>query len=215
MAEHHFHATSALAGLAAPGRFGDEGGEPGIVITERIGLGLATVAARKGQADALRRAVASAYGVELPPDSRVAHGPSVSFVGYGPGQWLAVSESLANEALARDLSQRLQGLASISDQHGGRAVLRLTGPETRAVLAKGLPIDLHPRAFGPGSAATSMISLMGVQIWQVDDAPTYDLAIFRSVAASFWRWLTAAAGEFGYEVASGEGAVASYPARPA
>jgi methylglutamate dehydrogenase subunit D len=85
-------------------------------------------------------------------------------------------------------------------------VLRLTGPQARAVLAKGLPIDLHPRAFAPGSAATSTISLMGVQIWQVDDAPTYDLAFFRSVSASFWHWLTASAAEFGYEVAGGEGA---------
>jgi sarcosine oxidase subunit gamma len=45
---------------------------------------------------------------------------------------------------------------------------------------------------------------MGVQIWQVDDAPSYDLAIFRSVSASFWRWLTASAAEFGYQVANGQ-----------
>ena len=70
----------------------------------------------------------------------------------------------------------------------------MSGPAARAVLAKGLPIDLHPRAFTPGSAATSTISLMGVQLWQVDDTPSYDLAIFRSVSASFWRWLTASAG---------------------
>jgi methylglutamate dehydrogenase subunit D len=199
-----FHAISALAQLAVPGVYGKEGGEPGVAIDERTGLGLATVAARKGEAEALRQAVASAYGVELPDRSRAVVGPSVSFIGYGPGQWLAVSERFANETLARDLGERLRGLASISDQSGGRTVLRISGPGARAVLAKGLPIDLHPRAFGPGSAATSTISLMGVQIWQVDDAPTYDLAIFRSVSASFWHWLTASAGEFGYEVASGE-----------
>jgi sarcosine oxidase subunit gamma len=124
----------------------------------------------------------------------------VSFVGYGPGQWLAVSETLAGDALARDLKQRLKGLASVSDQSGGRTVLRLSGPRAREVLAKGLPIDLHPRAFGPGSAATSTISLMGVQLWQVDGAPTYDIALFRSLSASFWRWLTASEAEFGYEV---------------
>jgi sarcosine oxidase subunit gamma len=174
------------------------------MIQERTGLGLATVAARKGETDALKRAVASAYEVELPDGSRAVHGPSVSFVGYGPGQWLAVSEGLASETLARELGERLRGLASISDQSGGRTVLRLSGPAARAVLAKGLPIDLHPRAFEPGSAATSTISLMGVQIWQVDDAPSYDLAIFRSVSASFWRWLTASAGEFGYEVTSSQ-----------
>jgi sarcosine oxidase subunit gamma len=174
-----------------------------VTIAERVDLGLATVAARKGQAAALEAAVFSAYGVRLPDRSRVAQGPQVNFVGYGPGQWLAVSESLANETLARDLAQRLKGLASISDQSGGRTVLRLSGPRARDVLAKGLPIDLDPRAFPLGSAATSTISLMGVQLWQTDDTRSYDIAIFRSVSASFWRWLTASAGEYGYEVSGG------------
>ena len=104
----------------SPDRYGRPGGEPGVIIAERVGLGLATVAARKGAP--LRAAVKASYGVDLPDGSAVAHGPDVSFVGYGPGQWLAVSETLANEALARDLAQRLKGLASISDQSGGRTV---------------------------------------------------------------------------------------------
>ena len=178
MANRPFHADVRARRCCRPGRFVEGSGEPGVVIVERAGLGLATVAARKGQAEALKRAVASAYGVELPDARVLSHGRAVSFVGYGPGQWLAVSETLANEALARDLGERLSGLASISDQSGGRAVLRLRGPLARAVLAKGLPIDLHPRAFTPGSAATSTISLMGVQLWQVDDAPTYDARDF-------------------------------------
>jgi methylglutamate dehydrogenase subunit D len=197
--------VSALAGLAAPGRYGKNDGASGVAIAERRGLGIATVAARKGQAAALKAAVAAAYGVALPVDSRAVQGPQVSFTGYGPGQWLAVSESLAGEVLARDLAQRLKDLASISDQHGGRTVLRLSGPRARDVLAKGLPIDLHPRAFAPGNAATSTISLMGVQLWQVDDAPTYDVALFHSVSESFWRWLTASAAEFGYEVSLPQG----------
>jgi methylglutamate dehydrogenase subunit D len=197
VSDRPLHPVSALAGLALPGRNG-KGGEPGVVVAERLGLGLATVAARKRTP--VRVAVKASYGVNLPDGSAVVQGPEVSFIGYGPGQWLAVSESLANEALARDLGQRLKGLASISDQSGGRTVLRLSGPRARDVLAKGLPIDLHPRAFGPGSAATSTISLMGVQLWQVDDAPSYDIALFRSLSASFWRWLTASAAEFGYEV---------------
>jgi methylglutamate dehydrogenase subunit D len=197
--------VSALAGLAVPGRHGRAGGTPGVTIGERVGLGLATVAVRKGHGEALKQAVAKAYGVELPNGSRFVQGPQASFVGYGPGQWLAVSETFGSEALAGDLGQRLKGLASISDQSGGRTVLRLSGPRARDVLAKGLPIDLHPRAFAAGNAATSTISLMGVQLWQVDDAPTYDIALFRSVSASFWRWLTASAGEFGYEVSGSNG----------
>ncbi|MBK5199475.1 MAG: hypothetical protein JJE37_14545, partial [Methyloceanibacter sp.] len=97
MSKRPLHALSALAGISVPGRFGKAGGEPGVVIAERVGLGLATVASRKGQEAALKAAVLQAYGVELPDSSRVANGSAVSFVGYGPGQWFAVSESLANE----------------------------------------------------------------------------------------------------------------------
>ena len=123
--------VSALAGVALPGRYGKNGGAPGVTIAERQNLGIATVAARKAKAGALKSAVAEAYGVSLPDDSRVAQGAQVSFSGYGPGQWLAVSESLAGEALARDLAKRLESLASISDQHGGRTILRLSGPRAR------------------------------------------------------------------------------------
>jgi len=42
-----------------------------------------------------------------------------------------------------------------------------------------------------------------VQLWQTDDTRSYDMAIFRSVSASFWRWLTASAAEFGYDVTGG------------
>ena len=200
MSKRPLHALSALAGIAVPGRFGKPDGEPGVMIGELSGLGLATVASRQGQDAALKSAVLQAYGVQLPESSRVAQGSAVSFIGYGPGQRLAVSESLAHEALAGDLSQRLAGLASISDQSGGRTVLRVSGPRARDVLAKGLPVDLDPRAFPLGSAAASIIGHMGVQLWQVDDTRSYDIAVFRSLSQSFWRWLTASAAEFGYEV---------------
>ncbi len=192
--------VSALNGIATPGRFGKADGAPGVTIAERANLGLATVAARKGQDQALRAAGREAYGVDLPAQSALAVGKTVSFIGYGPGQWLAVSETLANEALAEDLATRLKGLASISDQSGGRAVLRVSGPRARDLLAKGLAIDLDPRVFPPGSAVTSTISHMGVLLWQGDEAETYDIVLFRSVSASFWRWLAASGAEYGYEV---------------
>jgi len=200
VSDRTLHPLSALSGIAVPGRYGRGEGEPSLVITELTGLGLATVACRKGQAAALSAAVRNAYGVDLPASSRVAQGAAVRFIGYGPGQWLAVSEALANEALASELAAKLQGLASVSDQSGGRTVLRVSGNRARDVLAKGLPLDLDPRAFPLGSAATSAISHIGVQLWQADDTRSYDIAIFRSLSESFWRWLTASAAEFGYEV---------------
>lgn len=193
---------SALDGLAVPGRYGNQDGASGVVVAEQAGLGLATLAVRKGQDAKLKAAMRKAYGVALPTDSTFVQGKAVSFIGYGPGQWLAVSPTLENETLAADLVARLEGVASISDQSGGRAVLRISGPRARDLLAKGLAIDLDPRAFPPGCAVTSTISHMGVQLWRGDDAQSYDIAISRSVSESFWRWLTDCAAEYGYEVMS-------------
>jgi heterotetrameric sarcosine oxidase gamma subunit len=190
---------SALHGLALPGRYGKTEGSPGVTIAERSDLGLATIACRNGQDDGLKASVREAYGVDLPPTSTMARGKDVSFIGVGPGQWLAVSETLENQALADDLIAKLKGLASIADQSDGRAVIRLSGPRARDVLAKGLAIDLDPRVFPEDGAVTSTISHMGVQLWQ-EGPESYDIALFRSVAESFWRWLTASAAEFGYEV---------------
>ncbi|MEJ1977669.1 MAG: hypothetical protein WDN49_17730 [Acetobacteraceae bacterium] len=57
------------------------------------------------------------------------------------------------------------------------------------MLAKGLPIDLHPRAMQPGDAAATVAAHLPVLVWQVDDAPTYDMMCARSFAGSFHRWL--------------------------
>ena len=107
--------------------------------------------------------------------------------------------------LAQRLYQRGASLTVLhvvrSDQSDGRALMRLSGSRVRDLLAKGCPIDLHPRAFKGGDVALTTISHIGVHLWQVDDAPTYDLALMRSMAESFWSWLDASAAEFGYSVA--------------
>jgi sarcosine oxidase subunit gamma len=193
---------SALDDIAVPGRIGKPAGEAGVTIGARVDLGLATVMVRKGRHAELAAAAERAYGVALPAGSRLAAGPTVGFIGTGPGQWLAVSEGLKNGELARDLGEKCVGLASISDQSDGRAVVRIGGRKARDVLAKGLPIDLDPRVFRTGDAATSIISHIGVQLWQVDETPTYDIAVFRGFAKSFWGWLTASAAEFGAVVES-------------
>ena len=44
------------------------------------------------------------------------------------------------------------------------------------------------------------IAHIGVQLWQRDDRPTYEIAVARSFAGSLWSWLEEAAAEFGCEV---------------
>ena len=61
-------------------------------------------------------------------------------------------------------------------------------------------IDLDPRAFAPGDAAVTSIAHVGAHFWQLDAAPTYEFAVFRSYSAAFWEGLVEAAAEFGVAV---------------
>ena len=79
-------------------------------------------------------------------------------------------------------------------------VLRFRGPKAREVLAKGIALDLDARVFRPGDVALTIAAHIGVQLWQIGETPTYEIAISRSLARSFWPWLSASAAEFGYEV---------------
>jgi sarcosine oxidase subunit gamma len=101
------------------------------------------------------------------------------------------------------LLQPLAGLASLVEVSHGRALYALTGARVRDALAKGVPIDLHARAFRPGDAASTLVAHIPVNLWQIDDRPSYEFAIARSLAQSFWQWLTAAAAEYGLQFADG------------
>ena len=180
-----------------PARSGPDAAAAGVVAAPRENLGLATVMTLRGQADALRARLRALYDLAAPARPAVVHGRALDLAWTGPEQWLAVS---ADRTVADRLAGDLEGLAAVSNQSDARAVLRLSGPKARETLAKGCPIDLHPRAFHPGDTAITAIAHVGVQIWQVDDAPTFDLLVARSMAASFWRWLSASGREFGLEL---------------
>ena len=199
MPELKLDARAPLEGLAQPGPFGTATANPGLVIEERTDLSLATVIARRGATQALKHAVAAAYQIDLPDGPRVAGKEGVSFAGIGVGQWFAAAEGLADLDFISGLHRNLGSLASIADQSDGRVILRLRGERVRELLAKGVPIDLHPRSFRTGDVATTVVAYIGVQIQQLDDRPTFQLMAFRSLAGSLWSWLTRSASEFGAE----------------
>lgn len=144
-------------------------------MTERTGFGLATVMARKG----------------VDPRLVEAALPDMRLLPTGPGTWLALADA-PDEGLAA----RLEGLASVSDQSGGYVLYRIEGPQARALLQRGVFIDLDARVFVPGSVSVTMIAHMGVVLWRPEgaDAPdVFELALFRSFAQSFRHWVDATA----------------------
>jgi methylglutamate dehydrogenase subunit D len=191
---------TALHRIAVPGRFGRVEGGAGLRIEERADIALASVIARRGKRDALVSAVETTYGVALSSSARRASKGAVSFAGTGPDQWIASAEAPEAANFAARLRSRIGLFAAVSDQSDARLILRLSGPRVRDVLAKGVPVDLHPKAFKTGDVATTLVAYIGVQIDMLDDQPTYQLTAPRSMAGSFWSWLAASAAEFGYEV---------------
>lgn len=195
-------ARSALDREARAGRHGNLGAEPGVILGERAGLGIASIMARKGMSEAASAAAKAAFGAALPLTPRRVAGQGVAFLWSGPDRWLAMTEDRSSEDLAQLLAGIFSRLASVAEQGDGRAVIRISGPRARDVLAKGFAIDVHPRAFQPGDTAVTGAAHIEVQIWQLDDAPTYEITLFRGFAGSFWHWLTQAAAEYGYAVAT-------------
>jgi heterotetrameric sarcosine oxidase gamma subunit len=191
---------SAVQGLAIPGRYGAVNGEAGVSLSERFDIALAAVMARKGAEDALAKRVRDVFALELPMRPRRVASGSLALVWAGPGHWLAIAEGGEGRSFEELLRRDLSNLASISDQSDGRAVVRIAGASARDALAKGVPVDLNPRAFAAGDAAVTTVGHIGVHLWQLDGAPTYELAVFRSYAAAFWRWLMDSAAEFGVAV---------------
>jgi sarcosine oxidase subunit gamma len=190
---------SALDGAVAAGRHGRRTGDAGVIVSEMRGVGLATVTARNGRRAALIEAAQSAFGVELSSLPRRVEGRDIAFIWSGPDQWLACTPTMPAAGMEAVLAKPLAGLASIVDQSHGRMLLRVTGLRVRDALAKGVAIDLHPRAFKVGHAAVTAVSHIGVHLWQTDDRPTYELAVARGLAQSFWHWLEASAAEYGLE----------------
>jgi sarcosine oxidase subunit gamma len=191
-------ARSPLASVLKPGLFGRTVPEPGVRLREVGDLALATIIARRGCATDLVALVREQFGVELPLGPHRIEGHEVAFMWSGINQWLASAPTAA-----RHLESRLQPLdpfATLSDHSDARAIIRLAGPRARQTLAKGLAIDLHPRSFRAGDCALTLIGHIGAHIWQVDEVPTYDIAVFRSLGESFIHWLTEAAAEFGYRI---------------
>jgi heterotetrameric sarcosine oxidase gamma subunit len=157
-------------------------------IGERDGVGLATVMARKG-ADAT--GIGAALKLPLADRPEILAIGDVALIGTGPGQWLAVMPD-ARPGWIAALEESLEGLASVSDQSGAYVVVRFTGGEAREFLQRAVAIDLHPSVFRSGSAATTVVAQISVILWQRDEAPTFELAVFRSYLGSFRDWILAA-----------------------
>lgn len=184
----------------------------GVVASDRDGLGTATVLVKRGRSVAFAAAVKERFGIALLPGSKCSFARDVTFVATGPDSWLATREDAVNN-LAGSLTDALGDCAAISDQSDGYAVLRLSGSHVRQALCKLVPIDLHPRTFAVGDVYATVAAHISVTLWRLQDEPNghavFEIAVYRSLAESFWTALSESAAEFGFKSSASRG----YPIR--
>jgi sarcosine oxidase, subunit gamma len=138
-------------------------------------------------------------GVDLPTIANTwvpADGGRAAWL--GPDEWLLSSIMETPEELeARVRAAVLPLGGSATDVSAQRIGLWLTGARVRDVLAKGCSIDLHPRVFGRGSSAQTMLGQAGVVLLALSDASDDYVVLVRSSFAGYLAdWLLDAALEF-------------------
>ena len=148
---------SPLDHVIRRGRFGaDHEGGPGVTFALRHPVSICTVIARKGKANALSTALSSGFGFAAPAAGRSANARGGTSIHWcGPEQWYVVREDVRDGALYQDLVAKLGNTASVSDQSHGRLIISVSGPNVRDVLAKGTPVDFHPKVFSAGGLQRS------------------------------------------------------------
>lgn len=144
-------------------------------------------------------AAAELLGVELPTvASTYAKSGDTTVIWQGPDEWLVTGRAWAGSELEAQLREVVatHGGAAV-DVSGQRTTLRLGGSRSRDVLAKGCALDLHPRFFGEGSAAQTMLGQAGVVLLAVDaSGADYRILVRSSFARYLADWLLDAAEEY-------------------
>ncbi|WP_251096448.1 sarcosine oxidase subunit gamma family protein [Streptomyces sp. Caat 7-52] len=187
--------TSPLAHLAERMRAAAVTGARGVALTERPFVTMVNLRVDPASDAAVR--IGKTLGAPLPRQCghTTASGPH-TLAWLGPDEWLVLSHADAT-TVAGELREALAAdPGSVVDVSANRTTLELSGPAARQVLEKGCPLDLHPRAFGPGRAVSTTVGPVAVLLWQVDDTPAYRLFPRSSFADYLARWLIDAMTEY-------------------
>lgn len=150
----------------------------------------------------MNEAVRKALGFHLPKEPNTASsGGGRSALWLGPDEWLVVGGEGEESLLDRVLRTALgDSFGSVVDVSANRTVIELGGSAARDVLAHGCLVDLHPRAFGPGRCAQTLLSKAQIIIHQVNDTPTFHLYVRTSFAWYVADWLLDALTQFSVPV---------------
>jgi sarcosine oxidase subunit gamma len=143
-------------------------------------------------------AVQSVIGCRAPEKANtVARGNGYDMMWLGPDEWLVRSQAAHDATRTAPLQAKLGAafkgvFASAVDIGSGYTVLEISGTRVREVLARGCPLDLHPKLFGAGQCAQSHYFKASMTLLHTGD-DSFDLVVRRSFADYFVKIMLDAA----------------------
>ena len=156
---------------------------------------------------AFMAAVKKTLAISLPtePNTAMSKRGGADVLWLGPNEWLISVPDGKARGLAAKLDKSLKSLhAAVIPVGEGRTIIRIAGAHARDVLAKGCPLDLHPKSFGPGQCAQSLLGRGDMLLHCAqpgrDKSNIFNIYISRSFAEYTWTWLEDAAREYGVRV---------------
>lgn len=209
MADFAWIASSPLQHATTPGLRGAAVHQPGIVLLEVRDFSLVLILAWRGQGPATAKAAKALFGVEAPSKPRAVAGRSATLIWSGADQFYALFANAEGQSPVEALRESFAGKASLSDQSDGRALIQISGPSARKMLAKLSSLDFDDAIFPVGAAAATSIDHTGVNLWRdanaADGLPVFNVLVFTSFADSIWHSILDASAEYGTEIVGSHG----------
>lgn len=182
--------SDAIRGAAASG-------EAGVTLFERPFLGHIVLRGRSEE-PVFAAACRQVLGIEPPSaPNTVVEGEGVVACWQRPTQWLILCEGDTLQGRLDGLRQALgETHSGVIDESGGQTLIAVSGDRAADVLAKGTTLDLHPRAFGAGRCAGTLLAKSQAFIRVVEPGRSFEVVVRRSFADYLWQWLRDAAQEY-------------------
>lgn len=170
---------------------------------------LVQVTARKGRQADMSAVAAATLALDLPQSGRVAAASGRMALWIQPGCWLIRAPQGEQDSLPASLKDSLKGIGAVVDQSHGRCLFELRGVHAQAVLARLCRLDLHDRAFPPGSSAVTFVGHVSCQLYRTGGAvPSFGLIVGSTFAEWLLDQLNAAAASHGWTFSPSQGAAA-------
>jgi sarcosine oxidase, subunit gamma len=115
----------------------------------------------------------------------------------GPDEWLLIDAAAESAQIEEAIRDALHGsFFSLVDIGYRNLAIEIAGPRARDVINAGCPLDLHDRAFPPGSATRSLFGKAEIILMRPRGDHAYRMECWRSFAPYVGGLLIEAAREF-------------------